>query len=59
MWAVAMGGEGQNPVRLAATVSYVEARIIAECITKSRISERRALRSFVSCKLYENGQVLR
>ena len=58
MWAV--GGEGQNPVRLAATVSYVEARIIVECITKDCIlSERRALRSFVSCKLYENGQVLR
>ena len=55
----AVGGEGQNPVRLAATVSHVEAWIIAACINKSRILKRRALHSFVSCKLYENGQVLR
>ena len=56
---LAWGREGHSPVRLAATVSHVEARIIAEYITKSRISRRRALRSFVSCTLYENDQVLR
>ena len=54
-----VGGEGQNHVRLAATVSHVEARIIAECITKSCILKRRALRSLMSRNLYENGQVLR
>ena len=59
MWAVAMGGEGQNPVRLAATISHVEAQIIAACMIKSRISKRRTLRYFMSCNLYENGQVLR
>ena len=55
----AVDGEGQTPVRLAATVSHVEAWIIAACINKSRILKRRAFHSFVSCKLYENGQVLR
>ena len=32
------GSEGQNHVRLAATVSHVEARIIDKCITISCIS---------------------